>query len=293
MYKDPTAFRERFKQYKEGKKPYEAGLPRYKGGNVPLENTDQEWDDSKVMDYILAIENPGRVGFKGGIWRPPTDSSLYDIHSIGGGLDIREENNPIVYNFLKEKGRLNNPWLSEKEELELRNRTWQQKKRDVQQFAKKHGLSERGYITAAGMRWQGHPYAMLKNKNSITGAAFLDSLANGDKDMIKAFDTYYGYGTNAKRYKNRVLNSNKWFSSYVPTKKVSFAQPMIASMMDKAPRWDPPAIPQTSKDGPTLAPTYIRRFANTEHPLYTIPLSNPIELYNQFWEDNPLSKPVW
>jgi hypothetical protein len=31
-------------------------------------------------------------------------------------LDIREEHNPIVYNYLKNKGRLNDPWLTEAEE---------------------------------------------------------------------------------------------------------------------------------------------------------------------------------
>jgi hypothetical protein len=32
------------------------------------------------MDYILQLENPGRVGYSKGIWRTPTDSSKYDIH---------------------------------------------------------------------------------------------------------------------------------------------------------------------------------------------------------------------
>ena len=44
----------------------------------------------------------------------------YDVHQIGGGLDMREEHNPIVYNFLKSKGRLNNPYLTEAEEKALR-----------------------------------------------------------------------------------------------------------------------------------------------------------------------------
>ena len=35
MYKDPTEFRARFKAYKEGKKPYENGLPAYAPGKQP------------------------------------------------------------------------------------------------------------------------------------------------------------------------------------------------------------------------------------------------------------------
>ena len=32
MYKDPTEFRARFKAYREGKMPYENGLPKFAGG---------------------------------------------------------------------------------------------------------------------------------------------------------------------------------------------------------------------------------------------------------------------
>lgn len=47
MRKDPTEFRERFKAYKDGKNPYENGLPKYKGGKNP-------WDDS--VDFITKYE---------------------------------------------------------------------------------------------------------------------------------------------------------------------------------------------------------------------------------------------
>jgi len=35
MRKDPTEFRARFKAYKEGKMPYENGLPKYEDGKTP------------------------------------------------------------------------------------------------------------------------------------------------------------------------------------------------------------------------------------------------------------------
>ncbi len=38
MRRDPTEFRERFKAYKEGKMPYENGLPKYIGGKDPYED---------------------------------------------------------------------------------------------------------------------------------------------------------------------------------------------------------------------------------------------------------------
>lgn len=38
MYKDPTEFRARFKAYKEGKMPYENGLPKFAGGKDPYED---------------------------------------------------------------------------------------------------------------------------------------------------------------------------------------------------------------------------------------------------------------
>lgn len=40
MVMDPTQFRERFKAWKDGKKPYKDGLPTYAGGTAPnLDNT--------------------------------------------------------------------------------------------------------------------------------------------------------------------------------------------------------------------------------------------------------------
>jgi len=38
MHRDPTEFRARFKAYREGKMPYENGLPRYAGGKDPNED---------------------------------------------------------------------------------------------------------------------------------------------------------------------------------------------------------------------------------------------------------------
>lgn len=40
MYKDPTDFRDRFNQYKNGKMPYENGLPKYDTGTVPKNKFD-------------------------------------------------------------------------------------------------------------------------------------------------------------------------------------------------------------------------------------------------------------
>ena len=85
MAKDPTAFRERFKAYKDGKSVkeiYDGGLPRYAEGTP-------DFSDEEAMEYILQLENPHRIGYSKGIWRTPKDSSKYDVHQIGGGLDIR------------------------------------------------------------------------------------------------------------------------------------------------------------------------------------------------------------
>jgi len=147
--RNTSAFRERFKQWKAtGELPYEAGLPKYEIGKDP-----DEYSEDELIEYLGALENPGKVGLKGGIWRPPTDSTKYDINQIGMGLDIREKNNPIVYNFLKSKGRLGNPYLTIEEEKMLRKKTWLQKKPILDRFLKSHDLSKRGIFTAAGMLW--------------------------------------------------------------------------------------------------------------------------------------------
>lgn len=209
MYKDPTEFRARFKAYKEGKQVYKDGLPAYVGGK-------QVFSDEEAMEYILRLENPDKIGYSKGIWRPPTDSTKYDIHQIGGGLDMREEHNPIVYNFLKNKGRLNDPWLTEAEEYQLRMQTWNGKKPIMNEFVAKHGdfLSQLGYDTAAGMLWHGHPFKKMNDDDSITGKALLNAIQSGDRDLTSVFDAYYGYGDNAKRFAARINANNKYRKSY-------------------------------------------------------------------------------
>ena len=39
MHRDPTEFRARFKAYKEGKMPYENGLPKYEDGKDPIDQS--------------------------------------------------------------------------------------------------------------------------------------------------------------------------------------------------------------------------------------------------------------
>jgi hypothetical protein len=108
---DPTAFRARFEAYKRGEKPYENGLPKYATGTTGSGVT---YSDDEALQYIAALENPGRVGWdeRAQVWRPPKLKG-YDHNQIAYGLDMREEHNPDVYNFLKSKGRLNDPWLTD------------------------------------------------------------------------------------------------------------------------------------------------------------------------------------
>jgi hypothetical protein len=209
MGKDTTAFKNRFNAYKNGKpvsEIYDAGLPRYaEGTELPIE---------QMMPYILAVENPTKQGLVNGVWRPPTDSSKWDTHAIGGGLDIREGNNPIVYNYLKSKGRLNNPYLTVAEEEMLRKQTFE--KTTLPALRKMYGkykdkISEKGYARLAGMKWQGHPYLMAITPDSITGKAFLNAIASGDRDLDSVFDAYYKYPANSKRYGARInADANYW-----------------------------------------------------------------------------------
>lgn len=209
---DPTEFRQRFQLYKEGKMPYENGLPKYATGT-------EGWLPDYTMDYILALENPTRQGFSNGIWRPPTDSSKWDTNAIGGGLDIRYENNPLVYNFLSKNGRLNDPYLTEQEETDLR---WQIFNRDMlpilSKVHDKYGeqISPKGYARLAGMKWQGHPFLMAITPDSITGKAFLNAIASGDKDLDSVFDTYYLYPSNAKKYASRIQSDKNYWEDIKP-----------------------------------------------------------------------------
>lgn len=183
-----------------------AGYNSGKNPNSKASKTKQ-FDDAEAARYIGWVENADSIGFdkKRRIWTPPK-SAAYDRNSIGMGLDMRKENNPYVYNYLRDNGRLKNPYLTEKEERMLREKTWKQKKDTyMTPFIQKYGpyLNQTGYNRAAGMLWQGHPYKMMNNEDSVTGKAFQRSIKRGDKSLQHTFDTYYGYKDNATRYENR------------------------------------------------------------------------------------------
>ena len=52
MHQDPTEFRERFKQWQNGEMPYEAGLPKYKGGRRGMNLNDRQ---KAMVDHIYNI----------------------------------------------------------------------------------------------------------------------------------------------------------------------------------------------------------------------------------------------
>ena len=268
MGKDTTAFRERFNAYKNGKSVseiYDAGLPRYAEGiELPIE---------QMMPYILAVENPTKQGLVNGVWRPPTDSSKWDTHAIGGGLDIREENNPIVYNYLKSKGRLNNPYLTVAEEEMLRKQTFE--KTTLPALQKMYGkykdkISEKGYARLAGMKWQGHPYLMAITPDSITGKDFLNAIASGDRDLDSVFDAYYKYPANAKRYGARInADVNYWKNYSTPSNvepKSELVQLLEQQDKEKFQPWSNYHYPDYSLSNP--APSTISSWNNPTSPTY-------------------------
>ena len=246
--RDVNAFRERFRQWKAtGELPYEAGLPKYKIGKGSIgqpEKNNNGYSDDELIEYLGALENPGKVGLNGNIWRLPTDSTKYDTHQIGMGLDTRQEHNPIVYNFLKSKGRLDNPYLTVEEERMLRKKTWAQKKPVLDEFLKSHDLSERGIFTAAGMLWHGHPYKMMNTPDSITGKALRQAMNTGDKDLDTVFNAYYGYGSNAKRFSSRINANKQWWKqhpqqSHTQNEDVDYSKPQIENIMRTVPQYTP------------------------------------------------------
>ena len=277
MGRDVTAFRKRFEDYKNGKSVseiYDAGLPRYSEGTP--------FSDEEAMDYILQLENPGRVGYSKGIWRPPTDSTKYDVHQIGGGLDMREEHNPIVYNYLKSKNRLNDPWLTEAEEKQLRMQTWNTKKPLMNKFVNKHKgkISQLGYDTAAAMLWHGHPFKMMNSEDSITGKALLNAIASGDQDLTSVFDAYYNYGSNAKRFASRINANTKYRKGYkqmLQPKDSEFVQDLRKQEEFKP--WSNYHSPDYSLSNP--APSSISSWNNVNSPAF-----NTSELYSRRTNNN-------
>lgn len=224
------------------------------------------WDNS-AMDYIGQLENAKKVGLKDGIWRPPTQPG-YDKYQIGMGLDTRAEHNPIVYNYLKSKGRLNDPWLTESEEKDLRAQTYATKKNLVRRLAAQYGdgLSELGYSRIAGMVWHGDPALKMRNQNTTTGSAFKRAALINDNDLQSVFDAYYKYPANRVRYQDRYKNDVAWADQWNKTSQ------LVNSIKFK-PEYNAPAImqPRQIQQDYNLnnpAPTSISSWSGSGSPAY-------------------------
>lgn len=196
MLIDPKEFKDRFARWKEGKPVYDKGRP-----------INKTFSDDEAIDYIIALENPGKVGWDKSkkIWRTPRGKG-YDNNQIAYGLDIRLEHNPLVYNYLKDNNRLDDPWLTDQEAKSLAMQTYRQKKDTVNKAIQLAGgnVSQRGYNILSGMAWHGHPMKSILNPDSITGKAFRNAIRQGDQDFDQVFDTYYYYGSNANRFAERI-----------------------------------------------------------------------------------------
>ena len=238
MVMDPTQFRERFKAWKDGKKPYKDGLPAYAPGK------EVTFSDDDALEYIMALENPNRVGWdsESKIWRTPKQKG-YDKNQIAYGLDIRAEHNPEVYNFLKSKGRLDDPWLTDAEAKNLMMKSYFSKGSSVDKAIEKAGgkISQRGYNVLRGMAWHGHPMKQLLNPDSVTGKAFLRAVANGDQDLNSVFDAYYGYGSNATQFADRIKADAKQRGSIIMETLGDGNKRMI---FKPVPQWKPQPLPK-------------------------------------------------
>ena len=106
MRKDPTEFRKRFAAWKDGKKPYENGLPKYKDGDEPVKVGEYNVYPSAIGATELNVTTP-EVVVTGKDRRPlyqryDAEHSAYDpntirnftdwlpvVGDIGTGIDIK------------------------------------------------------------------------------------------------------------------------------------------------------------------------------------------------------------
>jgi len=111
---------------------------------------------------------------------------------------------------------LNDPYLTAQEEEMLRMQTFNSSMLpELTRMYNKYGdkISEKGYARLAGMKWQGHPYLMAITPDSITGKAFLNAIASGDRDLDSVFDAYYLYPANAEKYASRIQSDKNYWKN--------------------------------------------------------------------------------
>lgn len=167
---------------------------------------------ARIQEYIHALENPNNMGFDGKVWRPVRMKG-FDPYGING-LDIRHEHNPYVANYLKIKGRLNDPYLTVEEEQMLQEKTLSDVEADTERLLKKWGVknyTDDDFVKAVGMRYHG-----TFKKNTV-----VPYIKDGVWDSEKSF--HYG----ERNFTTRRKAHNKYWEQRQKTQPVVVPQEEI------------------------------------------------------------------
>jgi hypothetical protein len=80
---------------------------------------------------------------------------------------------------------------------------------------------------------------MMNNADSITGKAFTAAIDSGDKDLGSVFNTYYTFGSNAKRFASRINADAKFRKTYKPVITPQTQDSELVDQLKRAPKFQP------------------------------------------------------
>lgn len=123
MRKDPSEFRARFKAYKEGKMPYENGLPKYRGGKQPKgDGTRYLWDD-QTQSWDRITDGDVAEAMAQWAFTPTTARAKFDYENTPNPAKPIQKNAAVSQD--------NNAWTKQRMSEEANKRTWRSDAADI------------------------------------------------------------------------------------------------------------------------------------------------------------------
>lgn len=282
MHRDPTAFKDRFEQWKNGKMPYEAGLPKYEDGKRGMKLNSKQQAMVKYIYNVLTDAGLDHYAIAGILGNAMQESSL-DPDSVNayGYRGLFQNSKAIqkamgsIYGDHSVNSQLNYviDWINGNKNIRS---------------------NEHGPVLGT--------YSGRYRKTGYTSAeeAGRDFMRMYERPVILDPKTkkVIGYQDENRRlaYSAQMLDYlNNTFGTKSTYGKSQFVR---ALEENPVPQYTPPVVKPASNityDEYTttpLAPQSISRHTSAQSPSYIIPLPDVAALYEQFWGDTPLTKPT-
>lgn len=188
---------------------------------IRYSNGTPNYDLTPTGSYITRIENPDSAGYVNGRWynKAYTDKHkngprVWDSNQIGIGIDTRENNNPVVQQYLRNTGQYK--YINEDDEHFVRQSTIKEKDDTLNRLMRKYNininLSPNKRAMALGMIYQGLANQLFNPKTPLA-RQLQNAFTNGtDKQFADSITNFYNVFQNG-RFRERAKQNQEYWST--------------------------------------------------------------------------------